>query len=327
VKAKILVYALLALILATLPLAKAQQPKKVPRIGYLSTLSPGSPSTIRGRFKILRKTLEELGQNVTIEYRYSKGKLDNLPELAAELVRLKVDIIVVDNQVTTRAAMNVTKTIPIVMTGIGVDPVDVGLVVSLARPGGNVTGLTAIHQDLSGKRLELLKEAFPRVSRVAILWHPEAPGSAHGFKETRVAAQPMRLQLKSIEIRHLNDIDKAFSALAKNRVDALFVVPDPLVNRHREKITDLAGKSNLPAMYSDVRFIEVGGLMSYGPNFDNLSRRAAYFVDKILRGTNPADLPVERPMKLELVINLKTAKQIGVMIPPEVLQQADKVIR
>jgi putative tryptophan/tyrosine transport system substrate-binding protein len=198
-KAKTLVYALLALILATLPLAEAQQPKKVPRIGYLSTRSPGSPSTIRGRFNMLRKTLEELGwvegQNVTIEYRYSKGKLDNLPELAAALVRLKVDIIVVDNQVTTRAAMNVTKTIPIVMTGIGVDPVDVGLVVSLARPGGNVTGLTAIHQDLSGKRLQLLKEAFPRVSRVAILWNPEAPGSAHGFKESRVAAQPVRLQL------------------------------------------------------------------------------------------------------------------------------------
>jgi putative tryptophan/tyrosine transport system substrate-binding protein len=331
-KAKTLVYALLALILATLPLAEAQQPKKVPRIGYLSTRSPGSPSTIRGRFNMLRKTLEELGwvegQNVTIEYRYSKGKLDNLPELAVALVRLKVDIIVVDNQVTTRAAMNVTKTIPIVMTGIGVDPVDVGLVVSLARPGGNVTGLTAIHQDLSGKRLQLLKEAFPRVSRVAILWNPEAPGSAHGFKETRVAAQPVRLQLQSVEIRDdLNDIDKAFSALAKNRVDALFVVPDPVVNLHRKKITDLAAKSNLPAMYSDVRFIEEGGLMSYGPNFDHLSRRAAYFVDKILRGTNPADLPVERPTKLELVINLKTAKQIGVMIPPEVLQRADKVIR
>jgi putative ABC transport system substrate-binding protein len=327
-KAKILAFVLLAIILVIVHLAEAQQPKKIRRIGYLST---GAPSSILRCFDVLQKRLQELGwvegQNVTVEYRSSKGKLDNLPELAAELVLFKVDVIVVEAQVTTRAAMNVTKTIPIVMTGIGVDPVDVGLVASLARPGGNVTGLTAIHQDLSGKRLQLLKEAFPKVSRVAVVWNPEAPGSAHGFKETHVVSQPLGLQLQSVEIRGLNDIDKAFLALTKERVDALFVVSDPVAIVHRRKITDLAAKSQLPAMYSDVRYVEAGGLMSYGPNFDNLSRRAAYFVDKILRGTNPADLPVERPMKFELVINLKTAKQIGLMIPLQILQLADRVIK
>jgi putative ABC transport system substrate-binding protein len=252
-KAKILAFVLLAIILVIVHLAEAQQPKKIRRIGYLST---GAPSSILRCFDVLQKRLQELGwvegQNVTVEYRSSKGKLDNLPELAAELVLFKVDVIVVEAQVTTRAAMNVTKTIPIVMTGIGVDPVDVGLVASLARPGGNVTGLTAIHQDLSGKRLQLLKEAFPKVSRVAVVWNPEAPGSAHGFKETHVVSQPLGLQLQSVEIRGLNDIDKAFLALTKERVDALFVVSDPVAIVHRRKITDLAAKSQLPAMYSDV---------------------------------------------------------------------------
>jgi putative tryptophan/tyrosine transport system substrate-binding protein len=324
-KTKILVYALPALILTTIHLAEAQR-TKFPRIGFLGTGTAQSQ-----RREAFRQGLRDLsyveGQNIVIEHRYAEGNVERLPDLAAELVRLKVDVIVVDAQVTARAAMNVTKTIPIVMTGIGVDPVDVRLVPSLARPGGNITGLTAIHQELSGKRLELLKEAFPKVSRVAVLWNPEAPGSARGFKETQVVAKPLGLQLQSVEIRSLNDIEKTFSALAKKRVDAHFVVPDPVATLYMRKITHLAAESHLPTMYSDARYVEAGGLMSYGPNFNDLSRRAAYFVDKILKGTNPADLPVERPRKFELVINLATAKQIGLTIPPNVLATADRVIK
>jgi putative ABC transport system substrate-binding protein len=281
-KAKILVYALPVLILTTIHLAEAQQAKKIPKIGYLGTTTVQS-----ARREAFRQGLRDLsyveGQNIVIEYRHAEGNVERLPDLAAELVRLKVDVIVVEAQVTARAAMNETKTIPIVMMGIGVDPVDVGLVASLARPGGNVTGLTAIHQELSGKRLELLKEAFPKVSRVAVLWNPEAPGSARGFKETQVAAQPLGLQLQSVEIRSLNDIDKAFSALTKKRVDARFVVPDPIATLYMRKITHLAAESHLPTMYSDARYVEAGGLMSYGPNFNDLSRRAAYLVDNTER--------------------------------------------
>jgi ABC-type uncharacterized transport system substrate-binding protein len=323
---QVFVWLLATVFLTTVFPVQAQQPKKVPRIGYLTT-----GTTQSARREAFRHGLRDLsyveGQNTVIEYRYAEGNVERLPDLAAELVRLKVDVIVVDAQVTARVAMNVTKTIPIVMTGIGVDPVDVGLVASLARPGRNVTGLTAIHQELSGKRLELLKEAFPKVSRVAVLWNPGAPGSARGFKETQVAAQPLGLQLQSVEIRSLNDIDKAFSAFAKKGVDARFVVPDPVTTLYMRKITDFAAESQLPTMYSDVRYVEAGGLMSYGPNFNDLSRRAAYFVDKILKGTNPADLPVERPRKFELVINLTTAKQIGLTISPNVLVIADKVIK
>jgi putative ABC transport system substrate-binding protein len=325
-KAKILVYALPALILTTIHLAEAQQPKKIPRIGFLGTGTAQSQ-----REEAFRQGVRDLsyveGQNIVIEYRYAEGNIERLPDLAAELVRLKVDVIVVEAQVSARAAMNESKTIPIVMTGIGVDPVDVGLVASLARPGRNVTGLTAIHQELSGKRLDLLKEAFPKVSRVAVLWNPEAPGSARGFKETQVVAQPLRLQLQSVEIRNLNDINKAFSALTKKRVHAHFVVPDPVTTLYMREIIHLAAESHLPTMYSDGRYVEAGGLMSYGPNFNDLSRRAAYFVDKILKGTNPADLPVERPRKFELVINLTTAKQIGLTISPNVLARADRVIK
>jgi putative tryptophan/tyrosine transport system substrate-binding protein len=266
------------------------------------------------------------GQNITIEYRYAEGMAERLPNLVAELVQLKVDIIVVGGSPTTQAAMKATKTIPIVMTNV-TDPVGIGLVASLAHPGGNVTGLSNLGSDLGGKQLELLKEAFPKVSRVAVLWDSAAPGNVLWLGEMKVAAEALRITLQPVDVHGPSDIEPALSAIKKEHASGLGALRNAVTNNYRARIVDFAAKSRLPAMYPDREFVEVGGLMSYGPNFADLFRRAATYVDKILKGAKPADLPVEQPIKFELVINLKAAKQIGLTIPPNVLARADKVIK
>jgi putative tryptophan/tyrosine transport system substrate-binding protein len=310
--------------------AEAQQPKKVPRIGYLSSFDPAREST---RSEAIRLALRELGyvegQNIATEYRYSEGKPDRAPELAAELVRLKVDIIVVAGGGTwVRAAKNATKTIPIVMVGVGTDPVVAGLVESLARPGSNVTGVTTLSTELGGKRLELLKEAVPKLARVAALYEPANPASVREVKELLpVAARALGLTIQPWEVRDANGFEKVFTALNKDRPDGLYVTSGPLVRAHQKRIVGLTLKSRLPSMYYDREFVDAGGLMSYGADLADSYRRVAYFVDRILKGAKPADLPVEQPTKFELVINLKTAKQIGVTIPPEVLARASRLIK
>jgi len=306
------------------------QPKKVPRIGYLSSLDPATEST---RAEAIRLALRERGhiegQNIAIEYRYAEGKQDRYAELAAELVRLKVDVIVAAGGTRmVRAAMNATKTIPIVMTGGGIDPVEAGLVDSLARPGGNVTGITNISGALGGKRLELLKEAVPKVARVAVLYEPVAPGSVRQVKEDLPpAARSLKLTIQPWEVRAADDFEKVFAALNEQRPGGLYVTESPLMNANAKRIADFAIKSRLPSMWGSKEFVEAGGLMYYGADLADSYRRVAYFVDRILKGAKPADLPVEQPMKFELVFNLKTAKQIGVTIPQSLLYRADKVIK
>ena len=311
--------------------AESQQSKKVPRIGYLSAQEPATDSA---RSDAIRLALRELGyvegQNIAIEYRYAEGKLDRFPELAAELVRLKVDLIVVAAAETAiRAAKNATKTIPIVMLGQGADPVEAGLIESLARPGGNVTGLTNLTRKLGGKRLELLKEAVPKLARVAVLYDPGIPGTTREVKEDLpVAARALRLTVRSWEVRAADDFEKVFTALNKERPDGLYVPGGgQLMFANANRIAGLALKSRLPSMYGRREAVEAGGLMSYNADLADIYRRVAYFVDRILKGAKPADLPVEQPTKFELVINLKTAKQIGLTIPPNVLARADKVIK
>ena len=312
------------------PCAEAQQPKKVPRIGYLSTIDPATESA---RAEAIRLALRERGyiegQNIAIEYRYAEGKRDRLPELAAELVRLKVDIIVAaGGDPVIRAAKNATKTIPIVMAGAGFDPVEAGLVESLARPGGNVTGLTNLSRELGGKRLELLKEAVPKLARVAVLYDPANPTNVLEVKEVLpVAARALRLTIQPWEVRDADDFERVFAALNKQRPDGLYVTGGPLMNANQKRIADFALKSRLPSMYGSREAVDAGGLMSYGADLADSYRRVAYYVDRILKGAKPADLPVEQPTKFELVINLKTAKQIGLTIPPDVLARADKVIK
>jgi putative tryptophan/tyrosine transport system substrate-binding protein len=309
--------------------AMAQQPKKVPRIGYLSPLNPASESS---RSEAIRLALRELGyiegQNIATEYRYAEGKRDRAPELAAELVRLKVDIIVVGGSSGTRAAMNATKTIPIVMVGQGIDPVEAGLIESLARPGGNVTGITNLTTELGGKRMELFKEAVPKLARVAVLYDPTSPTSVHEAKEVLpVAARALKLTLQPSEVRAADDFERVFAALNKQRPDGLYVAPGPLTLANRKRIAEFALKTRLPSMYVRSEFVDAGGLMSYGADQADSYRRVAYYVDRILKGAKPADLPVEQPTKFELVINLKTAKQIGVTIPQSMLYRADKVVK
>ena len=310
-------------------IADAQQPKKVPRIGYLSSSDPASDSP---RFEAIRLALRDLGyiqeQNIASEYRYAEGKLDRLPDLAAELVRLKVDIIVVGGDIPTRAAKKATKTIPIVIMGTGSDPVAAGLVESLARPGGNVTGITTLTRELGGKRLELLKEAVPKVARVTVLYDPTVPDSVLDVKEVLpVAARALKMTIQPWEVRGTDDFEKVFSAMGKQRPDGLYATAGPLMRPNRKRIVDFALKSRLPSMYTSITFVDVGGLMSYGADQADSYRRVAYFVDRILKGAKPADLPVEQPTKFELVINVKTAKQIGLTIPPELLARATKIIR
>jgi putative ABC transport system substrate-binding protein len=311
-------------------IAAAQQPKKVPRIGYLAVGDAASAST---RAEAIRLALRELGhiegQNIASQYRYVEGKRGRAAELAAELVRLKVDVIVVSGAETTiRAAMNATKTIPIVMTGTSNDPVEAGLVDSLARPGGNVTGVSLLTRELGGKRLELLKEAVPKLARVAVLYEPTRTASVLDVKEVLpVAARALKLTLQPWEVRSTDDFDRVFAAMVKQRPDGLYVPSEPLWRINQKRIVGFALKSRLPSMYVDSQFVDAGGLMSYGADQAEMYRRVAYFVDRILKGAKPADLPVEQPMKFEFVINLKTAKQIGLTIPPDLLVRATRIIR
>jgi putative ABC transport system substrate-binding protein len=328
-KRKITILTLCAMLFALCFSAEAQQPKKVPRIGYLSSTDSAREST---RAEAIRLALRDLGyiegQNIAIEYQYTRGNVDRASELAAQLARLKVDIILVaGGGRVIRAVKNATKTIPIVMMGEGIDPVEAGIVESLARPGGNVTGLTNLSTELGGKRLELLKEAVPKVARVAVLSDPAIPGGVREVKEVLVAAGALGLTAQSWEVRAADGFEKVFAALKKERPDGLYVPGGGLMNVNQNRIADFALKSRLPSIYVRREAVDAGGLMSYGADEADRYRRVAYFVDKILKGAKPADLPVEQPKKFELVINLKTAKQIGVTIPPNVLTRADKVIK
>ena len=327
---KIVSCLLTTVLLSIAPSLWAQQPGKVPRIGYLSNTERARDYA---RPEAIRSALRELGhiegQNIAIEYRYAEGKLDRLPALAAELVRLKVDIIVAaGGDPVVRAAMNATKMIPIVMTGTGTDPVEAGLVESLARPGGNVTGITNLSRELSGKRLHLLKEAVPKIARVEVLYDPANAGNLREVNEVLPdAARALGLTVRSWEIRDANSFERIFAALNKQRPDGLYSTAGPLMRASRKRIAEFALKRRLPSMYVRSEYIDAGGLMSYGANEVDSYRRVAGYVDRILKGAKPADLPVEQPKKFELVINLKTAKQIGVTIPQSVLYRADRVIK
>ena len=323
--------ALCALHFALCVSAQAQQTKKVPRIAYLSPLSSSTEST---RSEAIRLALRERGyiegQNIAIEDRYAEGNPKRYDELAADLVRLKVDIIVVAGGDTwIQAAKGATKTIPIVMTGGGSDPVETGIIESLARPGGNVTGITFLNIELGGKRLELLKEAVTKVARVAVLYDPTNPASVRDVKkDLPVAARALGLTLQPWEVRSADDFDKVFAAMNKERPDGLYVLGGASPMRaNRKRIAGLALKSRLPSVYNSREYVDPGGLMSYGADLADSYRLVATYVDKILKGAKPADLPVQQPTKFELVINLKTAKQIGVTIPPRMLTRADKVIK
>ena len=308
--------------------AQAQQPKKILRIGYLDG---ASLSTIAGRIEAFRQGLRDLGyvegKDIVIEWRSSEGKPERLPNLAAELVRLKVDVIVTGGAGATRPAKKATATIPIVMAQDS-DPVGSGFVASLARPGGNVTGLSTLLPEISGKRLEILKEVVPRLSRVAVFGTSTWVGNTQVLKETEVAAETLGVKLQYLDVLDPKDFETAFRAAGKGRVDAvLMLVWGPVLNPRPKEVAELAVKSRLPTMYREREHVEAGGLMTYGVSLTDLFRRAAYYVDKILKGAKPADLPVEQPTKFELIINLKAAKQIGLTIPPNVLVRADKVIK
>jgi putative ABC transport system substrate-binding protein len=317
--------ALCALLLALSVPALAQQPTKIPRIAYLNT------APLSARIDAFRQGLREIGyvegKNIIIEYRSAEGKLDRLPALAAELVRLKVNVIVTGGSTATRPAREATVTIPIVMTQDS-DPVGNGFVASLARPEGNITGLSNFAPELSGKRLEILKEVRPRLFRVAVFGNTAVPGNARMLRQTELAAGALGVQLEYTDVTGSKDFEMAFRTAAKTRADGvLMLVRGPVALPHRKEIAELAVKSRIPTMYSGQEYVEDGGLMSYGVSLTDLDRRAAIYVDKILKGAKPADLPVEQPTKFELIINLNAAKQIGVKIPAEVLARADKVIK
>jgi ABC-type uncharacterized transport system substrate-binding protein len=304
--------------------AQAQQPSKVARIGYLN---PGDPVSRTYRTEAFRQGLKELGyiegKNIIIEYRFAEARSERLPELARDLVRLKVDIIFAGGHPATEAAKNATQTIPIVTSSQ--DPVSSGFVAGLPRPGGNITGLTNLTSELVGKRLELLKEVIPQLSRVAVLWTPSHPASTI-WKRTEVAAQSLGVQVRAAEVRDRDDLEPAFAAIKRERAEALLMLRNPLVNDLTKRIANLAAESRLPAIYDEKRFPQLGGLMSYGTDPADVDRRAAIYIDKILKGARPADLPIERPTKFELVINLKTAKALGLKIPAHLLMEAAAVI-
>jgi putative ABC transport system substrate-binding protein len=311
--------------------AHAQQPKKIPRIGWLSARFPAdSSASERPNVEGFRQGLRALGyvegQNIVIEWRFAEGNLDRLPALAAELVALKVDLIVALGTPASRAAKQKTTTIPIVVV-TGGDPVETGLVASLARPGGNVTGLTNFSQELNGKRLELLKEVVPTAARVGVLHRANTPGVSRDLSQLKVVAQGLGIKIQSFDVAEAGQLDSKFSAMTQQRLGGLMVQPDPSFDGQRKRIIELAVKSRLPAMYAGSEWTRAGGLVSYMAGGADLYRRAAIYVDKILKGTKPADLPVERPMRFEFVINLNAAKQIGLTVPPNVLVRADKVIR
>ena len=320
-------FALTALFYALCPIAEAQQAKKVPRIGYLA---PQSLSALVVRTEAFRRGLRELGyvegKNIVIEWRSAEGKVDRLPALAAELVRLKVDVIVTTGPTGTRGAKEATSTIPIVMAQ-DIDPVGTGFVASLARPGGNITGLSSLVPEISGKQLELLKETVPKLSRVAILWASSNPANAQVLREMERIAGAFGVKLQSLDIRGPKDIETAYRGASKARADAILVLQSGVAIAHRTELAQHAIKSRLPAIYRRLEFVEDGGLMSYGASSTAMDRRAATYVDKILKGAKPTDLPVEQATKFEFIINLKAAKQIGLTIPPNVLARADKVIK
>ena len=324
---KIFIHFLLGAMLLALSFpASAQQPAKIPRIGFLT----GSPTVFPGRIEAFRQGLRELGhvegKNLVIEWRYAEGKLDRLPALAAELVRLKVDIIVSGGPTITGFLKDATTTIPIVM-GFDTDPVGNGLVASLARPGGNITGLSVLSPELGGKRLEILKEVVPKLSRVGVLGSSTLPGNAQTLKETELAAGALGVKLQYFDVLNPKEIEAAFRRTVEGRADALLAQGSGILNAYRTKVVDLAVKRRLPGMYYAAEFVDAGGLMFYGVDFADLFHRAATYVDKILKGAKPADLPVEQPKKFELIINLKAAKQIGLTVPPSVLARADRVIK
>ena len=316
-----------ALLLTTAPIAGAQQAKKAPRVGVLLALPHAA---ISDRIEAFREGLRELGyieeKTVVVEYRYADGKFDRLPDLATELARLKVNVIVTGGPTATRPAKKATSTIPIVMAQ-DTDPVGNGFVASLARPGGNITGLSNYHPDLSGKQLELLKEVVPGLARVAVLENSKEPGNAQALKETKLAGAALNLKLQFLDVLDLQDIETAFHAATKQRADALLVLSSPIATSRRAQVAQLAIKNRVPTMYQVSESVEAGGLLTYGVSTADLWRRSANYVDKILKGAKPADLPVEQPTKFEFIINLKAAKQIGLTIPPNVLARVDRVIR
>jgi putative tryptophan/tyrosine transport system substrate-binding protein len=319
---KITSRALIVMLLALSFPVEAQQPKKVPHIGYLTDVgSAPAEAFVQG----LRNLGYVEGRNVVFEFRTTGGKSGRYPELADELVGLKVDVIVAGGAGAIRAAKNASATMPIVMAHVN-DPIALGLVASLAHPGGNITGISNLSPELSGKRLELLKEVIPKVYRVAVLAY-RGVAMQTSIKETEAAAQSLRLQLQLLEVKAPDEIESAFDAAKKQRADALVQIQAAFLEPYQQRIIDLAAKYRMPAMYNDRDNVEAGGLISYGPDRADMNRRVAAIVDKILKGRKPADIPVEQPMKFELVINLKTAKQIGVPIPPNMLARADKVIR
>jgi ABC-type uncharacterized transport system substrate-binding protein len=326
-KKTITVLTLCSMLLAPCLPAEAQQPTKLPRIGYLALISL---SSIPGCIGAFRQGLRELGyvegKNIVIEWRSAEGKLDHLPALAAELVRIKVDIIVAGGSSSTRALKEVTSAIPIVITQDS-DPVANGFITSLARPGGNITGLSALRPEMSGKQLELLKEIVPRFSRVAVFGTSTQRGNAQMLKEVELAAGAFGVKLQYPDALTSKDIETAFRAASKGRADAVLVLQSPVAISQRTQIIDLAVKYRLPAIYDRSEYVEASGLMSYGVNIRDLDRRAATYVDKIVKGAKPADLPVEQPTKFEFIVNLKAAKQIGLTIPPNVLARADRVIK
>ena len=325
---KLIICLVAAALLSTGSFVEAQQARKVPRIGFLI---PVSPSTLSARTEAFRQGLRDLGyvegKNIVIEWRSAEGKADRLPALAAELVYVKVDVIVTVGPPATRPAKQATATIPIVM-GHDDDPVGSGFVASLSRPGGNITGLSTLSPEISGKQLELLREIVPKLFRVAVIGGDVTrPGTPQALREINLAADPFRVQVQYLEVRGLKDIETAFRTASKERADAILVLSNEVLIPQRKQIADRAVKGRLPTIYNRPEYVEDGGLVFYGVSYTDLYRRAATYVDKILKGAKPADLPVEQPIKFEFIINLKAAKQIGLTIPPNVLARADKVIK
>jgi putative ABC transport system substrate-binding protein len=319
--------ALSAMLCALCVPVAAQQPTKIPKIGWLGGRSPSGPAGAGENFRRALRTLGYVeGRTVTIEYRYAEDKLDRLPALAEELVRLKVDLLIAPTTVEVRAAMRATKTIPIVFYNVP-DPVGSGLIDSLARPGANITGFSTINALLSGKRLEILKETVAKLSRVAVLWDPKNPASAQQWKDSQQPAQDLGLQLHSMEVSSADQYESAFKEAVKARSKGLLVTQATLVAANSPRVVHLATQNRLPSIYTREEYVAKGGLMSYGADDAESFHRAAVIVDKILKGARPADLPVEQPTKFEFIINLTAAKQIGLIIPPNVLARADRVIR